>query len=280
MFISLLSLFFNFFFFLIPLIFFFLISTEKFYVDPLSGTLRILTEVINTTGVKFTLIQHLERLEKIPLPNLPYFENSLQYRGWKLYESFPTSCLDNIKLKIIQVNKIKYPNHNTNNQQQKKTILKEIIWKHGLVNENKIIITDEQINKLTRYIKYLDNNTSNSSSSTTTIDDSKDIIEFLIHITYNDTFSWIIPHRYKEFDTLRKFIILNSPQIKEFRDLDQKFPGKTLGIFNHSVAEKRVSLLEAFLMGCLANIKHSKKFVLDAFCCFLGVSFFFFFFYI
>ena len=85
--------------------------------------------------------------------------------------------------------------------------------------------------------------------------------------------TWYVAHRYTEFDVLRSFLMHQNPYIQEFKDVDDKFPRKAVGLsFRKSVLERRIEGLGAFLVFFLRNSRFCRQTSVDAVCSFLTVS--------
>lgn len=84
---------------------------------------------------------------------------------------------------------------------------------------------------------------------------------------------WVVAHRYKEFDALRRFLLIQNPHVASFKECDAKFPRKVVGLgFRRSVwLEQRAEGLEAFLSFFLANARYCRQNSVDALCSFLTV---------
>lgn len=87
--------------------------------------------------------------------------------------------------------------------------------------------------------------------------------------------TWYVAHRYTEFDVLRSFLMHQNPYIQEFKEVDDKFPGKAVGLsFRKNVLERRIEGLGAFLVFFLRNSRFCRQTSVDAVCSFLTVSYF------
>jgi hypothetical protein len=85
--------------------------------------------------------------------------------------------------------------------------------------------------------------------------------------------TWYVAHRYTEFSVLKGFLMQQNPSTTEFKTIQQKFPGKAIGIaYRKSVLERRVEGLGAFLVYFLQNARLCKQTSVDAVCSFLAVS--------
>ncbi len=84
--------------------------------------------------------------------------------------------------------------------------------------------------------------------------------------------TWYVAHRYTEFAVLRSFLMHQNPYIQEFREVDEKFPGKAFGLsFRRGVLERRIEGLGAFLVFFLRNARLCRQTSIDAVCSFLTV---------
>ncbi len=84
--------------------------------------------------------------------------------------------------------------------------------------------------------------------------------------------SWLVAHRYKEFDALRRFLLLQNPHVNEFKECDAKFPGKVVGLsFRRHALESRAAGLEQFVCFFLENARYCRQNSIDALCSFLKV---------
>ncbi len=84
--------------------------------------------------------------------------------------------------------------------------------------------------------------------------------------------SWFVAHRYKEFDAIRRFLLLQNPHVNEFKQCDAKFPGKVVGLsFRRAAMDHRVEGLEQFLAFFLENSRYCRQNSVDALCSFLKV---------
>lgn len=95
---------------------------------------------------------------------------------------------------------------------------------------------------------------------------------FLWQVTVNNT-TWYVAHRYTEFSVLKTFLMQQNPYITEFKDVDEKFPGKAVGLsYRRGVLERRIEGLGAFLVFFLRNARFCRQTSVDAICSFLVVS--------
>ena len=94
---------------------------------------------------------------------------------------------------------------------------------------------------------------------------------FLLQVTLSGV-TWYVAHRYTEFAVLRSFLMHQNPYIQEFKEVDEKFPGKAFGLsFRRSVLERRIEGLGAFLVFFLRNARLCRQTSIDAVCSFLTV---------
>lgn len=217
-------------------------------------------EITTAEGTRLNLVKYLTRLDpKEPTKSSHYttgnntsstFINTENTLGWKLFDFWPSTILSNARVKFIKAIKIKTQNAATNEGVK----ILETLWS---VNEDQKDNMD--YSSISRH-----HGGRNS--------EGEEVVEFMIKVIVGDS-SWIIAHRYREFDALRRFLLNQNPFTNEFQQIDNKFPGKTLGlIIRKNIVEKRVEGLQEYLSFYLQNARFCRQNSIDALCSFLQVS--------
>ena len=236
-----------------------IISRETYKLDPQTHAVKLSLEITTADNTRLNLTKYMCRFDKsghrnqissndASSKNLTFI-NTENTQGWKLFDYWPSSMLSNAKVRFIKAIKIKTQNAVTNEPLK----ILETLWS---INENQ---PDN-----------IDYSTISRSHGSRTAE-GEEIVEFIMKIVVGET-SWIVAHRYREFDALRKFLLSQNPYTSEFQQIDTKFPGKTLGLMiRKNIVEKRVEGLQEYLSFYLQNARFCRQTSIDALCSFLQV---------
>jgi hypothetical protein len=270
-------------------------SRENYKLDVKSDIIKVLIEVTTADGTRLTVIKYLTRFDR-PHDAVPthYPENSSYHHhnypsstgnvpfihsintiGWKLFEFWPSTMLSGAKVRILRAIRIRTQNFLTNEPAK----LLEILW------ESPNCPNDFDYRLISRSISGKNN-------------ESEEVVEFVIQVrfvlianylgnavgnyiclflnpqqvTLGES-TWVISHRYREFDALRKFLLAQNPFTSQFQVIDSKFPGKTITMaIRKNVLERRVEGLESYLAYYLENARYCRQNSIDALCSFLQVG--------
>ena len=87
-----------------------------------------------------------------------------------------------------------------------------------------------------------------------------------------DQVTWFVAHRYKEFDAVRRFLMLQNPHSAPIKGCDSKFPGKVFGIeYRSGAVQQRALDLQSNLEAVFEQARYCRQNTIDALCAFLKV---------
>lgn len=224
-------------------------SREVYSLDSTHNEIKLEVEINSGEGLHIKLIKYLVRFDTSQLTNEVAFQSHIKTQGWSRYEFWPSSILTDCKVLIVKAVKIETCNPKTGRDHK----VLDVLWtRAGFTDDFKL-----NLNSMARYQSVKR--------------EGEEVIIFLIQVTVNNT-TWYVAHRYTEFAVLKNFLMQQNPYIAEFKDVEEKFPGKAVGLsFRRSLLEQRIEGLGAFLVFFLRNSRFCRQTSVDAVCSFLVV---------
>jgi len=252
-------------------------------VDPTGNLITLTVDIITTDGYHLNMIRYLERVVDKLHSNVPLDKSAQSFsanaicksicestHGWGLFEFWPSNILSSCKASIIKAVKldpsISKSTHSTPKSSpmaSPSSTIKQIQLTSEIVWESPTLTAT----------------TSSSTSQPPVVSNNRlaegetAVVEFVIRVEVG-TAVWWVTHRYREFDALRHFLLLQDPFNVAFKEFcDANFPGKhMLGLaFRTGLLQQRIEGLNAFLTYFLENCRYCRQNSLDALLEFLTV---------
>eukprot|EP01036_Dinobryon_divergens_P033296 gene33296-43051_t len=254
-------------------------SKEFYKLDEEGNGITLNAEIVTVDGYHPKLIRYLERVSGSS-PGKGMVASTTCKRicdasfGWDLFEFWPSNILSSCKVSIVRAVKVDAaaaptPTIAGDTSSKQVRIICETLWQKPATADSSGVGSTE-IDATSGVVGHPVSKDLFSHSRLTEGETS--VTEFIIRVEVGTTV-WQVAHRYKDFDMLRQFILLQEPFNTQLKELcESKFPGKMIGLsFRHAALLNRVEGLEVYLISMLESARFCRQGSIDALLSFLQI---------
>lgn len=225
-------------------------SQEVYKFNSKTNELNLRLDITTTDGIHLTLMRYFCRYDDAVPTNQIAFNHWKKTLGWSKHDFWPSSVLTECNVLIVKVVKLQMTSYFS----KQKPAQVETVWKLEAFHDN----FELDIGSIPRTHGYRES-------------DSEEILVYVVQVTCQESV-WYVAHRYRDFDILKNFFILQNPFNSDFRTAEANFPGKQLGLsYFKSAFETRLKGLGTFLVYFVQNARYCRQNSVDALCSFLQI---------